>query len=170
MSNVLPPKDELLAEFDSGQIPRSKTWHTLITGLYLNFEQVSEIKNWYEQIQDLNEHNQNLANIIKTQYDQIEIWYGDVDRWQQQVSQNTQLTEQYKTEAHNSKLAAAESEPGQKQAKATPTPARLPQLPLPRHQPPAPAPAKALLMLPKIRPIAPRALLINLAMLTMPLP
>ena len=110
MSDVLPPIDELLAEFDSGKVPRSEVWHTLITGLYSNFDSVNEIENWYNTVLELTAVNQQLATDIKLQHDQIEIWYGQIDTWQQQVSQNTTLTEQYKDDAKASATAASHSE------------------------------------------------------------
>ncbi len=89
MSDALPPLEELLAEFDSGKIPRSDTWQTLITGLYFNTDNVNEIEGWYNTVQELTNFNQTLGQTIKIQHDQIEIWYGQVDSWQQQVSANT---------------------------------------------------------------------------------
>ena len=106
MSDVLPPIDELLAEFDSGKVPRSEVWHTLIIGLYFNFDSVNEIENWYNTVLDLTSVNQQLASDIKQQHDQIEIWYGQIDTCQQQVSQNTTLAEQYKDDAQGSATAS----------------------------------------------------------------
>ena len=106
MSDVLPPLADMLAKFDSGKVPRSETWHLLISGLYLNNDKVNEIENWYNTILDLTSVNQQLASDIKLQHDQIEIWYGQIDTWQQQVSQNTTLAEQYKDDAQGSATAS----------------------------------------------------------------
>lgn len=78
MSNVLPLKDELLAEFDSGKVPRSETWHTLITGLYYNFDQVNKIETWYQNIQDLTILNQKIQEEIEKDFAAIEVIYGQV--------------------------------------------------------------------------------------------
>ena len=109
MSDVLPPIDELLAEFDNGKIPRSETWHTLITGLYFNFDSVNEIENWYNTVLELTSINQQLANDIKLQHDQIEIWYGQIDTWQQQVANNKNEVDSKTAEALASSEAAAQS-------------------------------------------------------------
>ena len=117
MSEVLPPIQELLDEFDGGKVPRSQVWHTLITGLYLNFDNVNEIEGWYNTVQELTAHNQLLAGTVKLQHDQVKIWHGEVDTWQQQVNKNTTLSEQYRDEVKvsetntaNSALASAVSE------------------------------------------------------------
>lgn len=110
MSDTLPPLDELLAEFDSGKVPRSDTWQTLITGLYLNTDNVNEIEGWYNTVQELTNFNQTLGQTIKTQHDQIEIWYGQVDSWQQQVSLNEANASQSASAAAASQLAAEQSE------------------------------------------------------------
>ena len=104
--NVLPPMKELLAEFDGGKVPRSDTWHTLITGLYFNFDSVSEIEGWYNTVQELTGFNQDLANKIQLNHDQIEIWYGQVDTWQKQVATNKLASENFaNTATHQASLA-----------------------------------------------------------------
>ena len=99
MSDKLPPIEELLTEFDSGKVPRSQTWHTLITGLYFNFDSVNEIEGWYNTVQELTGHNQELANTISDNHQQIEVWYGQIDSWQQQVDANKVSSSQSATMA-----------------------------------------------------------------------
>lgn len=101
MSDILPPLADMLAEFDSGKVPRSKTWHLLISGLYLNNDKVNEIENWYNTVSQLTSVNQELADTISANHNQIEIWYGQVNIWQQQVELNTASSAQSATTATN---------------------------------------------------------------------
>ncbi len=81
--DLLPPKDQMMAEFDSGQVPRSETWHTLITGLYLNFDGVNGMAAMYKDMETLTKHNQKLVDQVKGLKGNIEILYGQMDTWQQ---------------------------------------------------------------------------------------
>lgn len=110
LKGSLPPVDELLAEFDSGKVPRSETWHTLIIALYAYYNSLNDMQALYEQIIEQFGSIQELADTIRQQYDQVELWYGQVDGWQQQVSQDAQLTSQYRNDANQSALTAADSE------------------------------------------------------------
>ena len=108
--NQLPPEEELLEEFKSGSIPRSETWQTLIHGLYLNNEQVAEIEEWYNTILVLSEQNETIHAEIQVRYEQIEIWHGNVDLWQQQVSAEKDIAVNSAASAKASEQAAAGSE------------------------------------------------------------
>lgn len=85
-NNELPPLEDMLAEFESGSIPRSETWQALITGLYLNVEQVAEIEKWYEDINTIYGQIIEIEKEMQESYGQIQLWYGQVDVWQQQVA------------------------------------------------------------------------------------
>ena len=106
----LPPLEEMLLEFDGGSIPRSETWQILITGLYLNNEQVAQIEQWYEEINTIYGQILEIQGDITTRYGQIEIWHGEVDTWQQQVSDHKDAAQASETAAKASEEAAATSE------------------------------------------------------------
>ncbi len=109
-NNELPPLDEMLAEFESGSIPRSETWQALITGLYLNVEQVAEIEKWYQDINTIYGQIIKIENNIQGSYDQIQLWYGQVDAWQQQVADDKVAAASSAVNAASSASAALASE------------------------------------------------------------
>ena len=105
----LPPKKELQKEFESGRIPRSKTWQAFINGLYLNTEQFDEIISLNKEFQQLSNENQTINTNVNQKHSQI-------DGWQQQVlsdktasANSAQVAATSATNAQASKTAAATS-------------------------------------------------------------
>ncbi|PJE79667.1 hypothetical protein CI610_01381 [invertebrate metagenome] len=85
---ALPPLNQMLDEFESGRIPKSHIWKTLISGLYGNYDLVKDIRLWYSVIQAEAENSKTINIRVNDKYNQINIW-------QQQVNQQKSQTASY---------------------------------------------------------------------------
>ena len=110
VDNSLPPIEEILQEFEGGNIPRSETWQSLITGLYYNVDQVNEIERWHESTKYYYEQN------VEIQLD-INQKHGQVQQWQQEVSTNTSNVQDNTIKAQQSETAAKEAQKATEQAR-----------------------------------------------------
>ena len=97
MSNFPINKDDMLAAFADGKIPSAYYWQTLITGMYDTATDVADLEQKHTEVVQYYNYILELSNTIDTHYNQIEIWHGNIDTWQQAVSQNTAITEANKT-------------------------------------------------------------------------
>ena len=97
MSNFPINKDDMLAAFADGKIPSAYYWQTLITGMYDTATDVADLEQKHAEVVQYYNYILELSNTIDTHYNQIEIWHGNIDTWQQAVSQNTAITEANKT-------------------------------------------------------------------------